>query len=85
MKKTYDIRNICKCVSKEINISDGYDEYLKQWKNKFIETVGKEPTDLDIFYAGYIMANPIVRDMYKKYGEKKRNEEIELHRYDNIS
>ena len=60
--KTLEIRALLKGVEKEIPISSEIQNVYKIWRSKR----KGEVDPMDIFYAGYILANPIVREQYVK-------------------
>lgn len=59
--KTIELRSIVNGTNKEIDIPGDIQEIFNIWLKKRNHDV--EP--LEIFYAGYILANPIVREQYK--------------------
>lgn len=65
MKKTLELRSLLTGVKKEINIPSDIEEAFNIWKelNKKVSDSGID--ELDSFYAGYILSNPIVREDYK--------------------
>ena len=65
MKKTLELRNLLSGVKKETNIPSDIEEVFNIWKelNKKVSDSGI--SELDSFYAGYILSNPIVREDYK--------------------
>ena len=62
---TYDVRALIE--NKKKQISTGFDFYhiYKLYKD-VCEKNNIQLTEFDAFYAGYILANPIVRDNLKK-------------------
>lgn len=50
-------------ANKEITINSEIERVFNIWKDK---RKGDELKPLEIFYAGYILANPIVREQYVK-------------------
>lgn len=59
--KTIELRSLLSGTNKEIDIPDEIQETFNIWLKKRNNKV--EP--LEIFYAGYILANPIVREQYR--------------------
>ena len=50
-----------------IEINDELIKVFVAWKKRFEEkSGGKCPSNIDYMYAGYILANPIVREQFKK-------------------
>lgn len=68
--KTYDVRQL---VENKKQVIDGscYHAFTV-WKKMFVEVIGKEPTEFDIFNAGYMIANPSVKDLLKKKEIKEK-------------
>lgn len=73
MTETLELRNLAEGKIKKIDISDEITDVLDNWKNKFIQQMGREPNEVDLFYAGYVLSNPMVREKYrvKKIKEKE--------------
>lgn len=65
--KTLDIRKLVEGKKVEIVIPEKILEIYSIWKLK----MGYEPEPLELFYAGYILSNPIVREQYLKLKEKE--------------
>ena len=71
--QTYEVRSLIddskslRIVSVEQPIVDVF----KIWQLKFIERTGREPNLLDVFYAGYVLSNPNVRDQCRIIKEKE--------------
>lgn len=63
MTKTIELRSLVKGPKKQIVISSEIEKAFKDWKEK---RPGENLEPLEIFYAGYILANPMVRDLFKK-------------------
>lgn len=63
MTKTIELRSLLKGSKKIIVISSEIEKAFKDWKEK---RAGENLEPLEIFYAGYILANPMVRDLFKK-------------------
>ena len=70
--KVYDIRSLINGNPRKINVSPEMKLCFDAWKKSM---QGKEVTELDIFYAGYILANPTVREQFTK--EKREDIVIE--------
>lgn len=64
--RTIEPRSLLEEVPTSINISPELADVFIIWKNKFEEKTGKCPNNIDYMYAGYILANPIVREKFKK-------------------
>ena len=63
MTKTIELRSLLKGPKKQVVISSEIEKAFKDWKEK---RAGENLEPLEIFYAGYILANPMVRDLFKK-------------------
>lgn len=61
--KTIELRSLLTNKPKEIKIPSEIENIFNIWKKK-INNENAEP--LQVFYAGYILSNPIVRDLYKE-------------------
>ena len=62
MTKTIEIRSLVSGENKEITISNEIEQAFKDWKEK---RAGDKIKPIEIFYAGYVLANPMVRDLFK--------------------
>lgn len=60
--KTIDVRTLLNGTNKQINIPDEIMFAYRNWREKRAGDVKPE----EIFYAGYILSNPIVRGLFKK-------------------
>ena len=65
--KTLDVRKLVEGKKVEILIPEKILEIYSIWKLKR----GGEPEPLEIFYAGYILSNPMIREQYLKLKEKE--------------
>ena len=70
--KTLELRSLLTGKEKVIDIPVEIQNAFEIWKRK---RKGDVLDPLEIFYAGYIMSNPMVRDEYKK-SEKVINNKI---------
>ena len=61
--KTIEVRSLLSERRKLITISPEIEKAFEDWKEK---RAGENLEPLEIFYAGYILANPMVRDLFKK-------------------
>lgn len=64
LMKTIDVRSLLG-NPKEIQIPYEVEEIFNMWKKKYYKVSNDGISMLDAFYAGYIMANPIVRERFK--------------------
>lgn len=60
--KTVELRSLLDGTNKEIDIPVEIAQAYSNWKEKRTDVV----SPLEIFYAGYVMSNPIVREQFKK-------------------
>lgn len=61
--KTIELRSLLNGPKKKIVISPEIEKAFEDWKEK---RAGENLEPLEIFYAGYILSNPMVRDLFKK-------------------
>lgn len=73
--KTFELRNLASGTLKEIDVSAEITMCFNSWKEKFEKETSRQPNEMDFFYAGYILSNPMVRDKYrvKEIKEKERS------------
>ena len=65
--KTVEPRSLLGDFPMMIDINKELLDAFIAWKKKFEEkSGGKCPSNIDYMYAGYILANPIVREQFKK-------------------
>lgn len=69
--RTVEPRSLLDDFPLTIDISPELAEVFIIWKKKFIERTGRVPNNIDYMYAGYILANPNVRDKFKVFKEKE--------------
>lgn len=69
-------------LTDEVRIINAGVEIVKQFNQvkSLMKEKGIEPSELDLFFAGYILANPNVRDSFKKVQDKeiKRDNRISM-------
>jgi hypothetical protein len=68
--KTIELRSLLTGTKREITISNDIEKFFNCWKEK---RAGENLEPLEIFYAGYILANPSVRDLFKKNKGELKN------------
>lgn len=61
--KTIELRSLANGNNKQIMIPSEIEKFYEVWKEK---RAGENLEPLEIFYAGYILANPMVRELFKK-------------------
>lgn len=64
--ETIEPRSLLSDSISMIDITPDMIEIFNFWKKKFEEKTNKNPEYIDYMYAGYILANPIVREQFKK-------------------
>lgn len=68
--KTLEPRSLLTEVKKEITIPTEIENIFNNWYKRIEKSENKVEL-LEIFYAGYILSNPVVREQYKE-AEKLR-------------
>ena len=69
---TFELRSLIAGENKKIVIPKDFNKVLKTWEKLIIQADPNTELDpLEIFYAGYILANPNVRDQYRNVEEKE--------------
>lgn len=68
---TIEIRSLLTNKNVDIQIPQDMIELFKIWKNLRKESYNKSIEPEEIFYAGYILSNPMVKEQYRKF--KKEN------------
>ena len=63
--KTTEPRSLLTEVKKEITIPTEIENIFNNWYKR-IEKLENKIELLEIFYAGYILSNPVVREQYKE-------------------
>ena len=63
--KTLEPRSLLTEVKKEITIPTEIENIFNNWYKR-IEKLENKIELLEIFYAGYILSNPVVREQYKE-------------------
>jgi hypothetical protein len=66
--KTIEIRSLLD-RPKEISIPAEIERYFNLWKYRRDSDV----KPLEIFYAGWVMSNPAVKELYNEYERKLKN------------
>ena len=65
--RTIELRSLLNETNKEITINPEIEKAFNIWRDKMKKVDGFEEIKLlQSFYAGYILANPIVREQYIK-------------------
>lgn len=68
---TIELRSLVNGENKEVPIPREFEKFFKTWEKLRTESYNKSIEPLEIFYAGYILANPMVRDQYRIILEKE--------------
>lgn len=63
--KTLEPRSLLTEVKKEITIPTEIENIFNNWYKRIKKSENKIEL-LEIFYAGYILSNPVVREQYKE-------------------
>ena len=71
--KTIEVRSLTNENLREIRIEEPINKSFKTWYDLFVKRTHKEPTLIDVFYAGYILSNPNVRDLFRIFNKKEKN------------
>ena len=72
---TVEIRSLLNENIREVKIEEPIRKIFRIWYKLFVERTGREPTLSDVFYAGYILSNPNVRDLFRfKIKEENKND-----------
>ena len=66
MDKTTEPRSLLDKKTREIEISECLTDIFRNWYKRFTSRTNEEPRLIDVFYAGYVFSNPVVRDKYKE-------------------
>lgn len=74
--KSIELRSLINGNMKEVVMNPDFIKIYEIWKEKFIARCGREPKDIDVFYAGYVLSNPSVRGKYKKLIYKEHESKI---------
>jgi hypothetical protein len=67
--KTVEPRSLLGDLPIMIEVDQGLMDVFIAWKKIFEEKTGGCPNNIDCMYAGYILANPIVREQFKNYNK----------------
>jgi hypothetical protein len=65
-----ELRGLLDNKTRYIKISKDIETIFNLWKEKR-DKIGYSLSELEIFYSGYVMANPIVREKYKELIDEK--------------
>jgi len=72
---TVEVRSLLNEDVRSVNVEKCVGDVFRTWYELFVKKTNREPTLIDVFYAGYILANPNVRNMYRiLMKEKKKND-----------
>lgn len=64
--KTLELQSLLKGEEKQIEIPVELQKVFETWKERRGDEV-LQP--LEIFYAGYVLSNPVLRDQYRKFNK----------------
>lgn len=74
--RSVELRSLIKGEPKIVIADPEFEKIYNIWREIFISKTGREPNEKDIFYAGYVLSNPSVRDMYKRFIVKEHESRI---------
>lgn len=66
MPHTVETRSLLNERLRKVLIDPSLMEIFNEWKKVFTERMEREPTEIDLFYAGYMLSNPSVKDLFRK-------------------
>ena len=73
--KTVEVRSLLNESIREIGMEESMLNTFRTWYEMFVKKTNREPTLIDVFYAGYVLANPSVRNMFRvQIKEKRKND-----------
>ena len=73
--QTVEVRSLLNEGIREIRVEEPMQNTFRTWYEMFVKKTNREPTLMDVFYAGYIFANPNVRNMFRvQIKEKRKND-----------
>ena len=73
--QTVEVRSLLNESIREIRVEEPMLHTFGTWYEMFVKKTNREPTLMDVFYAGYILSNPNVRDLFKlQIKEKRKND-----------
>lgn len=61
---TCELRRLLKNEVVPVTIPKDIEKVFNVWKEKFNTVSDNGISELDVFYAGYILANPVLREQY---------------------
>ena len=70
---TIEVRSLASENLREIRIEEPINKIFKTWCELFVKRTNRESTSIDVFYAGYILSNPNVRDLFRIFNKKEKN------------
>ena len=70
--QTIEVRSLLSKNGREIKIEGPMIDTFRTWYELFVKKTNREPTLMDVFYAGYILANPNMRSKFTIYIKEKR-------------
>lgn len=71
MSTTLEIRGLLENKARLVNIPVELQEVFETWKELRKKSYNKDVSEIEIFYAGYVLANPVVKEKYKKLRGKE--------------
>ena len=71
MSTTLEVRGLLENKARLVNIPVELQEVFETWKELRKKSYNKDVSEIEIFYAGYVLANPVVKEKYKKLRGKE--------------
>lgn len=71
MSTTLEIRGLLENKARLVNIPVELQEVFETWKELRKKSYNKDVSEIEIFYAGYVLSNPVVKEKYKKLRGKE--------------
>lgn len=71
--KTVEVRSLLKENIREVRLEEPIRNIFRTWYRLFVERTNREPTLIDVFYAGFVLSNPNMRDLFR-IENKQENE-----------
>lgn len=72
---TIEVRSLLDESSREIIVEEYLTSVFRTWYELFVKKTNREPTLIDVFYAGYVLANPNVRNLFRLQIKEKRKDD----------
>lgn len=70
--QTVEVRSLLNEDIREIKVEESMTSIFRTWYELFVKKTNREPTLMDVFYAGYVLSNPNVRNNFRLHIKEKR-------------